>query len=626
MPFLSLFLLGTIATSPVRAESDAVEMPDISVKAQSLKLHDEISYTPHSVVIERPASDVYLGETLGKLPGILVRNTSGFASTTTVISAQALGSAGTAVSIDDIPVIESSGRGVNFSLFPSALIGSIEHHSPFYPSMDPTADALPAPGGRINLKTLRAPKPGGIPVIGAVTVGSGHSIETTLGLRGGDRDHDWVAGVSGYNTQGDYSFRNPLTGGDESRANNDAVGLGGLGKYRWRLANDATFEALEFVSNSNRTNPGSLFAPTRQHQKDTFNLLGARYQGPHLLGPRDGVFAKTAVGFARTATEGPSAGQSNSGVTTDSRTVGNYAQAGYVRRNETMSFTLAADNEFDYLRTDEGVFNRNVFGATATVSVELDKFRIVPLVRQDASSVFPSTTDGSLSVIYVPDSDNEVAISYGLSHSFPAITSVGGFTNGGLSVLPNPDLHVQRDSLVSLTFDRRKPKYTLYGSAFYDLVRNRSTFTFVSNTAAQFVNLSSVSVIGYTLDGQLFPTDALSLRGSVTLGHAWDRSSGHEMPYKPRIEGSGSVSYLFHPKVGVTAQEQFIGKRFVSSTGVSSVDPFIQTIIRLDAQVAGGVLFFKVANLFDVGGFENPGFPFAGRSYWLGYTLGSATL
>ena len=202
IPFL--FILAALNPGISVADSTDVEMPDIAVKAKALRLHDEVSYTPHSIVIEQPASDVYLGETLGKLPGVLVRNTSGFGSTTTVITSQALGSGGTAVSIDDIPVIETSGRGVNFSLFPSALISSIEHHSPFYPSMDPTADTLPAAGGRINLKTLKSPKPGETPLIGSVVVGAGKTIETTAGLRGGDEKHDWVAGISGYNTKGDY--------------------------------------------------------------------------------------------------------------------------------------------------------------------------------------------------------------------------------------------------------------------------------------------------------------------------------------------------------------------------------------------------------------------------------------
>ncbi len=619
-------ILALLSPGLCYCDSTDIEMPDIAVKAKSLRIHDEVSYTPHSIVIEQPASDVYLGETLSKLPGVLVRNTSGFGSTTTVITSQALGSAGTAVSIDDIPVVESSGRGVNFSLFPSALISSIEHHSPFYPSMDPTADTLPASGGRIDLKTLRSPRPGETPLIGSLVVGAGKTIETTVGLRGGNEKRDWVAGVTGYNTKGDFTFRNPLTGKDEVRANNDAVGLGGLAKYRWHLADEATFEALDFVSNSNRTNPGSILSPTRQHQKDTFNLLGARYHGPHALGKRNGLFAKTAVGYARTATEGPSSGQRDSGVTTDSRALGSYAQAGYVRREDTSSYTLALDNQYDYLRTDEGIFNRNVFGATATVSVELGRFRLVPLVRQDVSSAFAGARDGSFSVIYVPDADNDLSLSYGYSHSNPSITAIGGFTNSGLTVLPNPDLHLQRDSIVSLSFDRRKPKYTLYGSAFYDLVRNRSTFNFVSNTTARFVNLPEVSVLGYTLDGQLFPLDQLALRGSATLTRAWDRSTGHEMPYKPRLEGWASVSYLVTPIVGLTVQEQFTGKRFVSSTGVSSVDPFIQTILRVDAQVGCGVLFFKVTNLFDVGAFENPGFPYPGRGYWLGYTLGTATL
>jgi hypothetical protein len=193
-------------------------------------------------------------------------------------------------------------------------------------------------------------------------------------------------------------------------------------------------------------------------------------------------------------------------------------------------------------------------------------------------------------------------------------------------VLPSSDLHVQRDSIVSITYDRKKPDYTLYVTGFYDLVRNRSTFTAITRNSAQFVNLPEVSIFGATVDGQWFPLEPVALRGSATVTHAWDRSTGHAMPYKPAIEGWASAAYLILPKLSFTVQEQFTGKRFISTRTVETVNPFIQTILRLDAQVGAGVLFFKVANLFDVGAYDFPGFPYQGRSFWVGYTLGAAAL
>lgn len=620
VPVIALFSL---------AQAFAVEMEEVRVQAKSLRLHDEVSYGPAKIAIEQPASDIYLGETLSKLPGVLVRSTSGFGSATTVITSQALGSAGTSVTIDDIPVVESSGRGVNFSLFPSALIGSVEQNSPFYSTFDPTAATLPTPGGRINLRTLAALKQGELPWVGSLVMGSGKSIQGTAAYRGRARAKDhWIIGVNGYNTAGDFPFKNPLNQRNESRNNNDAVGAGLLAKYKFHFDGGSTVEALNFFSNSDRTNPGSLTQPTRQHQKDTFNLLGFKYDGPDALGKRNGLFGKAAIGYSRTGTRGQDAfnqtTRAGAGVSTDSRSWGGYTQAGFIRRDERSSVTLAFDDQFDYMRKDEGVFNRNVFGTTATFSLDVGKFRFMPLGRMDASSRFRSAGDGAMSVMYMPDGDNDLALSYGVQHTYPSITAVTGFVNSGLVVLPNPALDVQRDNMVSLTFNRRKSRYTLYSTAFYDLVRNRSTFVFRRNTA-QFVNVASVSVLGYTIDGQLFPIEPLALRGSLTLTRAWNRSTGDEMPYKPRLEGWASVSYLVWKNLGVTIQEQFVTKRFVAERGVDAVSPFIQTIVRLDARLWEGSLFFKVANLFNVDGFENPGFPFPGRTYWLGYSFGAGS-
>lgn len=622
----SICSLVLFAASSQRSAHAQVRMQDVIVESTPLRLQDEVIYAPHSIAIEQPASDVYLGETLSKLPGILVRNTSGFGSTTTVITSQALGSAGTAVSIDDIPVVESSGRGVNFSLFPSALISAVELHSPFYPALDPESNALPSPGGRINLQTLRRPGPDETPWVGSLILGSGKTVSGTMGYRGGNKKRDWVAGLTGYNTVGDYHYHDPATDQAANRMNNDAAGMGALAKHRWQLDSGGSVEVLDLFSSSDRTNPGSIYLPTRQHQKDMFNLLGARFSDPKLLGAHDGAFAKAAIAYARTATRGPGTGESDPGATTDSRSYGVYSQAGYVRKEELSIFTLSIDDQYDDLRKDEGVFNRNVFGTTATLSLGRGAFRAVPLLRYDASSRFVSAGDASLSVIYSANESTELSLSYGLQHTYPSITAVSGFANSGLFVLPNSDLRVQRDNIVSLSYDRRSRLYALHSSAFYDLIRNRSTFTFIDMTTAKFVNSTEVSAWGYTLDGQLFPTDEVSLRASLTLQRAWDRATGHEMPYKPRLEGWGAASYLFTPWLGLTLQEQFIGKRFISTNGVDAVSPFAQTIARVDARFGPGVAYFKVTNLLDAGAFENPGFPFPGRAYWLGYSVGAQPL
>src|SRR5690606_17515090 len=120
---------------------------------------------------------------------------------------------------------------------------------------------------------------------------------------------------------------------------------------------------------------------------------------------------------------------------------------------------------------------------------------------QDASNRFEAETDASMSVIYSPNTQTDLTLSYGLTHIYPSVSARSGFYNSGLTVLPNPDLKTQRDSISSLSIVRRAPKYTLYSLVFYDLIRNRATFVSVpgSPNASQYVNAPAVSVVGHTL-------------------------------------------------------------------------------------------------------------------------------
>ena len=486
-------------------EESEEPIDDIVIKAKSLKIQDEVIYTPQSITIEHPASDVYLGETLGKLPGVLVRNTSGFGSLTTVITSQALGSGGTRISIDDIPMVDPTGLGINLSLIPSTLIGGIEQRSAFYPSVDAIAETLPSPSGWINLKTLGSAKNGEKKWASSLLLGTGNTVQGTASYRGGSQNQDWITGISGFNTQGNFRFINPLNGQSENRANNDSAGVGALGKIQWHFKDSGSIEILDLFSHAERTNPGDITLPSRDHEKDTFNLLGVRYSDPHAISSRDGLFAKAAGSLSRTATRVPDV----YGGSSDSRTFGQYTQAGYLRRDEYTSFTLALDNLHDFLRNDLGAFNRNVFGITATFAVDVGKFRVVPLARQEASSTFPSAGDGAVTVMYFPDTDNDLSASFGLEHVYPSITASTGYATSGSTVLPNPSLNVQRDNLASLSYNRRNPHYTFYTTGFYDLIRNRTTFTRIGPNLSQFVNTSEVSVWGFTLDGQVFPIEPL---------------------------------------------------------------------------------------------------------------------
>ncbi len=590
--------------------------PTIKVEADRIRVYDEVSYTPQSVKIEQPASSAHLGETIQKLPGVMVLNHSGFGSLTTVITSQALGSGGVGVSIDGIPVINPTGNGIDFSIFPSALIGSVEQQFVFYPSEDPTAFAVSSPGGRINLKTLN-PK-GKKPFLGSVLLGSGKTVRATGAYLKSDQDKSFVAGLSGFNTAGDFHFKNPNSNQSqnrENRENNDAWGGGGLLKYKTKWSSHE-LEVLNLASHTSRTNPGPLGQPSRDHEKDTFELLGLKYSNPKAFSERDGIFSKLAGSYSRTdLIETPSSLSST-------KTLGNYAQTGYHRKDEASSITVSFDNQYDYLKDSTGIYERDVFGSTATLSAEFGKFRLVPLARQEVGSAFGSVGDGSLSLSYLYSSASDFTMSYGLFHLYPSLVSVSGVTTPTFRLLPNPSLRVERDQVLALSYSHRHPTYTLYGSKFLNFIKNRSTFTSLSPTTAQIINVSDVFVFGYTLEVQLFPVEDLTLRASSTFSIAEDKNTKREIPYKPKLEGLFSASYVFLPELGLTAEEQWISKRFTNVQNSRTLSPYAQTHLRLDFKLWEGLAYFKVANVFDTAGFITDGFPLQGRSFWLGYTYG----
>jgi len=188
-----------------------IAAPETVVRAAKLRATDEVTYDPHRVSIEQPGSDVHLGESLSRLPGVVVRNVSGLGSATTVITSQALGSAGTLASFDDIPILEPTGRGLNFSVFPVTLVSGIDHVSPFYPSVDFMAPALASSGGRINIRPLRAPLHSERTWKAGVIAGTANSVQGSGSFQLGSREQSLTTGVTGYNTDGGYAYVNPDT-------------------------------------------------------------------------------------------------------------------------------------------------------------------------------------------------------------------------------------------------------------------------------------------------------------------------------------------------------------------------------------------------------------------------------
>ncbi|MBI2096857.1 MAG: hypothetical protein HYT40_01735, partial [Candidatus Sungbacteria bacterium] len=302
-------------------------------------------------------------------------------SLTSAITPQALGASSTAVSIDGVPVPDPAGVGINFSLFPAALVEAVEYHSPFYPAMDATSVILPAPGGRINLRTqgarigTGAEESGGRRDLSAsLLAGSANTLEAAAVYRGGRDGADWVIGGGGLSTRGDFPFRDPVSGARRVRENNDAAGAGGLARYRKRVGPAGSVEFTALSSRLDRTNPGPLDFPSRDHERDTFHLLGASYHDAQAFSPEAGAFAKLAGTLSRVQNEiSPS-------LRTDAHTFGGYAQAGTAWRHGSGESFFALDDLEERLNDGTGLYARNTAGFTHSTAFRAGDFRLIPLL------------------------------------------------------------------------------------------------------------------------------------------------------------------------------------------------------------------------------------------------------
>jgi outer membrane cobalamin receptor len=87
-----------------------------------------------------------------------------------------------------------------------------------------------------------------------------------------------------------------------------------------------------------------------------------------------------------------------------------------------------------------------------------------------------------------------------------------------------------------------------------------------------------------------------------------------------------------HRHVLLTLEQSFVGERRYSGTssanrGDERLAPWYPTALRADWQFhRAWVLFARVENLFERPGWDFPGYPMAGRQYFIGLSTGERAL
>lgn len=612
LALLAIFILACEAVS-IAAEVMPEAEPEIKIESTPLRAYNDLQFTPQSIRVEQPNYSLNVSENLSAVPGVTARSYSGAGSLQTASTPYAFGAGQSDVYVDEIPVADPLKLGVNLSLFPSALLESAELQTP---------NRAQNAGGAIKL----APLAFGLQVgekkwDGAIQAGSGHTLQGSVDVQTrGDRS-EWIVGVSPMTTKGDYRFA-PF---DKHLEDNAAYGCGALVKYRYHLGKTAQLDVLDLFSDQKRVNGGSLDFRFRQREQDFFNLTGARFEDQTLFSEHTGFSATLAGTYSKVETTDYTPSQTS--------TKAGFAQTGanYKNANSESGFleaSMLVENRLEaYSPEHNRSFQQNTTAVVGKTVIGQDGFKLAPSAKLENSDAFGLAADGGLSLDYSLQNLGAASFSYSYLHSTPSLAALVG--NPSWFLLPNSTIRNQRDEIFSFATvvgDGQKP-ISLSNTVFYQLSHDRVEFFMVDFVQSQYRNLPLSSVLGDLLATQIALNDAFTLQTNASLTHAWDRQTGLDIAYKPRLQVGGSLTYSVNKLGSVHVEEKYHGSQATATVAADGqpqprILAFAETNLRLDIQVGKAFVFFKANNIFERQGFVTAGYPELGRNFYVGYRFG----
>lgn len=616
LSFLSLFLLPHGSGAAESADEYVIE-------ATRLRSPDELSISTHEQSVEQISGNLDLTPALKRLPGVLVRDRSGPGSLVSVIPAQAASSGESQVSIDEFPIPNPLGSGLNFSLIPSPLIDRLDARDAFSSSIDFKLDPRPAAGGRINLKTLdwseASSGNAAYSLRGGILFGLNNTVQGNAAILGKTDSGSYTVGATALTTDGAFRYRDSVSQEIKSREGNDSTGGGLLAKKSWNLKS-GKFTFLGLASHLDHSIAGSLDDPRKEHEKDDFHVLGVRFDSTQFFGRLVGTHSRTGISGLQV------------GAATSDRIYTGFAQLGLRSvLNQHVSLESVLDNEFNWYGTYDGQFHRDQAGLTFQLPFTFgmrDEFVLIPVVRQEVASQYSGARDFRFTALHSISQQTEVSAGFAYDHAYPSLVANTGYNSSYGLVRSNPDLGVERHRIFNISATQKFQKLHLWASFSEDVATNRSTFTVYNDGTSQFVSSPQVQTWSFTTDAQWFPCSLLSFRLGNTIQRSLEKVSHRDMPYKPRYLGLASMMITPFEKLQLSLDTNYLSRRRYSSPadsfhGEDYLKPVLTTSVRVDYRWAPKhAAMMRVSNLFDVSGLDAPGYPMAGRAFWLGYSYG----
>lgn len=242
-------------------------------------------------------------------------------------------------------------------------------------------------------------------------------------------------------------------------------------------------------------------------------------------------------------------------------------------------------------------------------------------LRADWHSVYGGQINPRIGVVYFARPDLRLRLAAGRTYRGPTFADLyypfDGFAVG------NPNLRPEQawsaDAGLELTV---RPRLVARAAVFWSDVRD--LIVWMPDAAFVFSpqNVSAASVLGASaeLDGAL--SEVWRARGSLTWMRVVDASTGLDLPNRPRVSGSLSLTRSLHRGASLTVSAVFAGERFADATNTLRPPAYMTAALTAQVPVSDGLLLrASIQNLFDARYEPVQGYPAPGRTVFVEMVL-----
>lgn len=238
-------------------------------------------------------------------------------------------------------------------------------------------------------------------------------------------------------------------------------------------------------------------------------------------------------------------------------------------------------------------------------------------LRADWHSVYGAQINPRIGVVYFARPDLRLRLAAGRTYRGPTFAALyypfDGFAVG------NPNLRPEQAWTMDAGFELSlRPGLAVRAAAFWSDVRD--LIVWMPDDAFIFSprNVGVASVLGASveLDGAL--SAVWRARGSLTWMRVVDASSGLDLPNRPRLSGSLSLTRGLRGGASLAASAVFVGERFADAANTLRLPAHMTAGLTAQVPVSDALLLrASIQNLFDARYEPVQGYPAPGRTVFV---------